>query len=303
MGITRISGLIVLQLLFVGCAATADDGSGTNASAETDESHRHPPTPTPTPTPTPPAPGTSPGLSLSVHTTLGIPEAANSTDPQHVLLVKPEYVVSFDSTMKVPRWTSWELTTKWLGSTPRSPNFNPDPQLPSTFPQASDTDYVSSGYERGHICPSADRTDNATDNNSTFVFTNCVPQTNASNTGTWETLEVEERALAKAGNHLFIIAGSIFSPTPPTIGADKVAVPETMFKVVVVLTTTNSVPTDVTTSTRVISVEIPNTTTVTGDYRSYRTSFGALEAKTGFKFLSDVPAAVHDALATQVDNQ
>jgi DNA/RNA endonuclease G (NUC1) len=42
---------------------------------------------------------------------------------------------------------------------------------------------------------------------------------------------------------------------------------------------------------------------VSGSYKNYRTSFGALEAKTGFRFLSDVPAAVHDALATRVDAQ
>jgi endonuclease G len=239
-------------------------------------------------------------MQLSVHTTMGIPEAATATDPAHVLLVKPQYVTSFDSTRKVPRWTSWELAAHWLGSTPRSPAFNPDPQLPSTFPQASNADYASSGYERGHICPSGDRTDNPTDNNATFVFTNCVPQTSASNTGTWETLEVEERVLAKAGSHLFIIAGSIFAPNPPTIGGG-VAVPESMFKVIVVLDTTNSTPADVTTSTRVLSVEIPNTTTVTGDYKGYRTSFGALEQKTGFHFLSDVAQSVHDALATKID--
>jgi endonuclease G len=53
----------------------------------------------------------------------------------------------------------------------------------------------------------------------------------------------------------------------------------------------------------VISVEIPNTDSVSGDYTHYRTSFGALEQKTGFRFLSDVPASIHDALAAHVDGQ
>jgi endonuclease G len=248
-----------------------------------------------------PGPASTPGLVLSPHTTLGIPEAASPTDPQHALLVKPQYVVSFDSHRKNPRWTSWELTTKWLGSTSRSPAFLPDPALPSSMPEATDNDYRGSGFERGHICPSADRTSSVPDNEATFVFTNAVPQTNASNTGTWETLESEERTLAKAGNHLFIIAGSLYA-TNQTIGAG-VAVPSSMFKVVVVLHGDHPVPTDVTTTTRVISVDIPNTTTVTGTFRSFRTSFGSLEAKTGLHFLSDVPAAVHDALAVQVDSQ
>jgi endonuclease G len=240
-------------------------------------------------------------LALSVHTTLGIPEAATPTDPRHALLVKAQYVTSFDSQRKNPRWTSWELSTAWIGSSPRSPAFVPDPALPANIPQASESDYSHSGFERGHICPSKDRSDSDVDNAATFVFTNAVPQTAASNTGTWETLERDERSLAEGGSHLFIIAGSIYADNR-TIGAG-VAVPTSMFKVVVVMQGAHPLPTDVTSTTRVISVEIPNTTTVTGDYRGYRTSFGALETKTGFRFLSDVPPAVHDALAATVDSQ
>jgi endonuclease G len=76
-----------------------------------------------------------------------------------------------------------------------------------------------------------------------------------------------------------------------------------MFKVVVVLSGAHPTPADVTTATRVLSVEIPNTTTVAGDYTHYKTSFGALEQKTGFRFLSDVTPSVHDALAAHVDGQ
>ena len=247
--------------------------------------------------------GTKNGLALSVHTTLGIPEAATTSDPSHALLVKPQYVTSFDGTRKDPRWTSWELTTAWLGSTSRSPSFVADAQLPATIPQASETDYTKSGFERGHLCPSGDRTSTVDDNLATFVYTNVVPQTAASNTGTWETLETEERSLAAAGSHLFIIAGSIFATTPPaTIGAG-VAVPTSMFKVVVVMSGAHPLPSEVTKTTRVITVDIPNTTTVSGPYTGYRVKFADIEKKTGFRFLSDVDPAVHDALAAVVDAQ
>ncbi len=243
-------------------------------------------------------PATS-GLALSVHTTLGIPEPATATDPVHALLVKPQYVTSFDSTRKNPRWTSWELTTKWIGSTGRTGSFLPDPALPSSFPQASNSDYSGSGYERGHICPSGDRTDTVPDNMATFVFTNAVPQTAASNTGTWETLETDERSFAKAGSHVFIVAGSIYADNK-TIG-NGIAVPTSMFKVVVLLSGDHPLPSDVTAATRVIAVEIPNTTTVSGSYKSFRVKFGDLETKTGFHFLSDVDPAIHDTLAQVVD--
>jgi len=247
--------------------------------------------------------GSTSGLALSVHTTLGIPEPATVSDPRHALLVKPQYVTSFDGTRKVPRWTSWELTTAWLGSTSRSPNFVADAQLPTAIPQASQADYSGTGFDRGHLCPSGDRTDTTTDNLATFVYTNVVPQTVASNTGTWETLESEERALAQAGNHLFIIAGSIFGTNPPATIGSGVAVPTSMFKLVVVMSGAHPLPSDVTRTTRVITVDIPNTTTASGPYTGYRVKFADIEAKTGFRFLSDADPAVHDALASVVDAQ
>jgi endonuclease G, mitochondrial len=245
------------------------------------------------------APATGDGMALSVHTTLGVPEAAAVGDLRHYLLVKRQYVISFDSGRKNPRWTGWELTRAWMGSTPRSPSFKADPTLPLSVPQATSRDYTNSGWQRGHLCPSADRNKSVADNESTFVFTNVVPQTAESNTGAWGTLERAERTLADAGEHVYIVAGSIYADDQ-TIGAG-VAVPTSMFKVVVVMSGARPTPADVTASTRVIAVEIPNTDAVSGDFRRYRTTFGALEAKTGFRFLSDVAPDVHDALARQTD--
>jgi endonuclease G len=266
--------------------STASSIEGTDPLAGTDELRKT---------------ATTPGLQLSVHTTLGIPEAATPTDPVHALINHTQYVTSYDSTKKNPRWTSWELTTAWLGSASRSSNFISDHDLAAGIPQSSNSDYSGSGYQRGHICPSADRTKNATDNQQTFLFTNIVPQTAESNTQVWESLETEERNLAKT-NHLFIIAGNIYEGSAQTIG-NGVAIPSSMFKVVVVMSGAHPAPTDVTTSTRVITVNIPNTTSVSGNYRSYRTSMADIESKTGFTFMSDVSKSIHDALASQVDTQ
>jgi endonuclease G len=232
---------------------------------------------------------------------LGIPEPASAGDFRHALVVKPQYVLSFDGQRKNPRWTSWELSGAWIGSASRTSSFKLDPDLPSSIPQPTNADFTGSGFQRGHLCPSADRTKSANDNAATFVFTNVVPQTGASNMGPWESLERTERSLVDAGSHAFIIAGSLYA-NDHTIGAG-VAVPTSMFKVVVVMSGAHPTPADVTTATRVIAVEIPNTDQVSGDFRGYRTSFGDLERKTGFRFLSDVAPAVHDVLAARIDTQ
>jgi endonuclease G len=59
------------------------------------------------------------------------------------------------------------------------------------------TDYTGSGYDRGHIAPSADRTRNETDNSSTFEMTNMMPQVPELNRGVWGDLEEYCRELVQ----------------------------------------------------------------------------------------------------------
>ncbi len=293
----RLSFTFALLGVLAGCVAQTTDPS-TPAAAAAGATTGGSSAPLPATVASTEAGADAAGLALSVHTTLGIPEAATVADPVHALLVKPQYVTSFDSTRKNPRWTSWELTSRWIGNTGRTTSqFVRDTDL--SFPQATNADYTGSGYQRGHICPSGDRTDTVPDNAATFVFTNAVPQTAASNTGTWESLESDARSFAKSGRHVFIVAGSIYADNK-TIGSG-VAIPTSMFKVVVLMTGERPRAEDVARTTRVIAVEIPNTTTVSGSYKGYRVKFGDLETKTGLRFLSDVPSSIHDALAQVVD--
>jgi endonuclease G len=241
---------------------------------------------------------TTPGAMLSAHTTLGFPEEATATDPEHALVVHTQWVASYDSLKKNPRWTSWELTKSWLGNVDRTDRWIKDGAL--SFTQAADSDYSGSGYQRGHICPSADRTRTTTDNQNTFLFTNVVPQTAESNTAVWAGLENQERTLART-NHVFITVGQIYEGAPKSIGRG-VRVPSSMFKVIVVMQGAHPLPSEVTESTRVIAVEIPNTHSVSGSWTRYKTSLDAIERKTGFKLLSDVDPDVHDALATKIDS-
>lgn len=293
-GSARLAWFIAAALSLVGCAAeqaTTEEAVEEVGSTESNATTGSPSTVVPG--------ATTPGAQLSSHTTLGLPEEASRTDAEHALIVHKQWVASYDSVKKNPRWTSWELTSAWMGSTDRTDNWIKDSL--TTFPQASNSDYSGSGYQRGHICPSADRTKSTTDNQATFLFTNVVPQTAESNTAVWESLETQERTLART-NHVFIIAGSIYEGAPQTIG-NNVRVPSSMFKVVVVAQGLHPLPSDITTSTRVIAVEIPNTHSVSGNWSRYKTTIESIEAKTGFTLLSDVDPAVHAALATRVDSQ
>jgi endonuclease G len=245
------------------------------------------------------------GASLSIHTTLGIPSPTSVNDPNSFLSVKSGYVVSYNSGRKVPNWVSWELNTSYFGSTARQNDFRPDDTFPANLPQASLADYSGSGFDRGHMCPSDDRTLTTAANSQTFFLTNMVPQAANNNRGPWEKLEAECRTLASAGKEVFVIAGGVFSTSSRTIGTG-VVVPDQTFKVVVVLDAVGQGPGDVTANTRVIGVEMPNDDSqisLSADWRSFRVSVDTIEAQTGYDFLSDVDPAVQAVIESRVDNQ
>jgi endonuclease G len=251
-----------------------------------------------------PPPGTTPGADISVHTTLGLPSASTTSNWNSYLSVKSQYVLSYNATRKVPNWVSWELNSQYLGSAPRQNNYRTDNTLPAGMPQATAADYSGSGYARGHMCPSADRTLSTSANGQTFFLSNMVPQAENNNSGPWEKLETYTRALATSGKELFIISGGAFTSSSATVG-NGVAVPDSTWKVVVVLDHANVGPSAVTTSTRVIGVIMPNRDSQispSNTWQQYRVSVRSIESLTHFNFLSDVSQSVQDVVETRVDN-
>jgi endonuclease G, mitochondrial len=148
--------------------------------------------------------------ATSVHLTLGNPSNAitSTSYANNYLLVKPQYSLSYSNTRKIPNWVSWQLNRSWLGSTPRQDTFRADPTLPSGWYRVSGSDYSGSGFDRGHMTPSGDRTSSVTTNSATFLMTNMMPQAPDNNQGVWEKLESYARDLANQGKDLYIIAGS-----------------------------------------------------------------------------------------------
>jgi endonuclease G, mitochondrial len=245
------------------------------------------------------------GAALSRHTTLGIPSPASTTDINNFLSVKSGYVVSYNGGRKVPNWVSWELNTSYLGSAARQDDFRPDDTLPANVPQASLADYVGSGYDRGHMCPSADRNLTVAANQQTFFLTNMVPQAANNNQGPWANLENDLRTIAQSGKELFIVSGGTFSASSNKVGSG-VVVPDQTFKVIVVLDSTSAGASAVTTNTRVIGVMMPNENAQisrTTDWRTFRVSVDSIEAATGDNFLSDVDPAIQAVVEARVDNQ
>ncbi len=217
-------------------------------------------------------------------------------------MVKPQYALSYNQSKGTPNWVSWQLNRSWLGAAERQNNFQPDETLPSSWYQARPSDYNNSGYDRGHLAPSADRTKNKTDNSATFVMSNIIPQSPDLNQGPWADLEDYCRELVEQGKELYIVAGP--EGKKEAIAEGKVTVPTKTWKIIVVLERPGLGVNGVSTSTRVIAVEIPNEQGVrNSNWKTYRTTIRRLEATTGYNFLSNVPISVQKVIESRADNQ
>ena len=174
-------------------------------------------------------------------------------------------------------------------------------KLPDGFYKVRHADYTGSGYDRGHMVRSEERTKTAADNEATFFTDNLLPQYHDLNAGPWLRLENYCQKLAQKQNkELYVIAGGVFPSKPETIGKG-VAVPTSTYKIVVVLDRNQSVE-NVTESTRVIAVNMPNKKGILSEgWGQYRTTVADLEKATRYNFLSDVPERIQKALESRAD--
>jgi len=240
---------------------------------------------------------------------LGNPSGAvaSTSSPTNYLLVKEQYTLSYNRDQGKPNWVSWHLSSAWLGSAPRQDDFRADAGLPSGWYQVKATDYSGSGFDRGHNCPSADRTSSVADNSATFLMSNMMPQAPNNNQQTWANLENYARSLVDAGNELYIICGSYgrggtgSAGYQTTIASGKVTVPARCWKVLVVLPVGSNDVGRVTSSTRVIAVNTPNDNSLSSSWGSYRTSVDAIETATGYDLLSALPSSLQSTLEAKTD--
>lgn len=247
---------------------------------------------------------------LDNNAALGNPSNATTdlANENNYLMVKQQYTLSYNRSRTAANWVSWHLGNGWLGSTERQDDFREDPDLPTGWYRANEWSFSGSGFDRGHICPSADRTASVADNSATFLMTNMMPQAPNNNQGLWADLESYCRTLVANGNELYIIAGGRGQGgqgnnggLTQTLDNNRVVVPSHTWKTILIIPAGDNDLSRVDQQTRIITVDIPNTQTVSSSWGSYRISVDALENLTGFDFFDQIPVSLQNTLENQVD--
>jgi len=251
--------------------------------------------------------------SPAEHLALGNPSNAVTDLGQlnNYLMVKPQYVLSYNCAKGEANWVSWHLDSTWLGSASRQDDYRPDPAVPQGCYQVLQTDYSGSGFDRGHMTPSADRTSSIADNSATFLMTNFLPQAPNNNQGPWEELETYLRTLVGQGNEIYIIAGGYgqggvgSNGAATTVAGGHVVVPAFTWKIAVVLPVGANDVDRITKTTRVIAVIMPNRQDIglNTPWRNFRANVKQIEANTGLNFFTNVRPQLRQILKIKQDNQ
>jgi endonuclease G, mitochondrial len=228
------------------------------------------------PTPVPPASATPQCLSryqipLPVH-------EGEDVDSRQTLICRDSYVLSFNVDTRDPDWVMERISaTELTGPATRRNNFGPDPAAQGT--DATNADYLRTGFDRGHQAPAGDAKVSQRAMDDSFFFTNMAPQIGPGfNRGAWKFLEETVRGWVICGGHpeLYVITGPIYGQNPSTIGANRVYVPREFFKIAYDPN-----------SGHVVGFIMPNVRIGSRvDLQLYARSISDIEAATGLDFFS-----------------
>ena len=234
---------------------------------------------------------------------LGNPSNATQdvANENNYLMDKPQYSLSYNRSRGTANWVAWRLDSSWIGTAPRQDDFRPDSSLPNGWYQVLNTDYVGSGYDRGHMCPSGDRTRSIPDNSATFFMTNMVPQLAANNQGSWEDFESYCRTQAQAGQEIYIMSGVVGNIG--TIAGGRVVVPQYTWKVALFLPNGTNDLQRVTKATRAVGIIVPNfpPLDINATWRQFRVTVNQVENLTGYDFYKNVPKITQEIIERKRD--
>jgi endonuclease G len=207
-----------------------------------------------------------------------------------VIIEHNYFTLSYNEAHEQAEWVAYPLLKAHLSKNEFDrPDFIEDRKIGSK--SAHWSSYKNSGYDRGHLCPAGDRRFSFNAYAETFLTSNISPQNRDLNGGIWNKLEQQFRFWAKKYDGVYIVTGGVLKEGLPTIGLEKVSVPEQFYKIVL----------DASDGTyKVLAFLIPNKPTNKSFY-DYVVTVDSVETVTGIDFFPKLPKEIQDNIESGID--
>jgi DNA/RNA endonuclease G (NUC1) len=207
------------------------------------------------------------------------------------------YTVLVDGTRRAPLWT---VHVAHRGAYPKNQSgrgsWDYDPAVPSSWQQSGVSGISGFGnYSKGHFVASSDRQTTNDANDQTFLYTNQAPQwQNGFNSGLWSTLEtaIQDKAPSSASDTLYVVTGVLYEGAVQKAGS--VPIPSHFYKCLMKCSFSGGQMT----TAKGCAYIYTNESHTGESYSNGLTSIDAIEARAGFDFFANVPAALQNAAET-----
>ena len=217
------------------------------------------------------------------HLDVGLP----SEQPDQVLC-RDGYAVGYNFQTKNADWVAYHITAESVNASfKRSNSFKEDSELPD-YARSTLADYSGSGYDRGHLAPSATMDFSQDSMKQSFLMSNMSPQLPGFNRVGWRILEEHVRDLANEYNELYVVTGPIYQGNESTIG-NNVIIPSAFYKVILDPAFNEA-----------IAFIVPHRDVSSSELASFVTTIDAVEQQTGLDFFSLIANSTEESMEAQL---
>jgi endonuclease G len=210
--------------------------------------------------------------------------------PTDALVSHTYFVLNYSEDDEQAQWVAYVLTREHLNENwaERPNSFRPDPEVHTE--SATPRDYISSGYDKGHLCPAADMAFDAAAIDESFFMSNMSPQVPGFNGGIWRELEELTRDWARRFKRLYVVTGPVLTrPNLGQIGFSKVTVPAAYYKVLLAPD-----------SDKAIAFILPNAAS-DRSVLDYACNIDKVEKETGIDFFPKILKGMDEELEASLD--
>lgn len=172
-------------------------------------------------------------ISSSVSSSLKNPQY--SLKKEFIEIDHKYFKIVYDPNIRLARYVTYQIKSQNLRRpiAKRKNKFIPDPNLvKQAEPYVGPKEYVKTGYDRGHLAPSADFSWSQKANDLTFVMSNMAPQTPNLNRDAWKRLEEKVRGWACGEKIVTVITGPVIEDGLSKLESGLI-IPDSFFKIII----------------------------------------------------------------------